>query len=330
MAHRGMPIALDQPSPLPAKPRVAVFANPFLPPAKLRRYFAAVGETFPNLASPFNAVQARSPREAEQKAKEAIEGGAELLLAIGGDGTLQSLANAVYGSPAALGILPAGGGNDFASALGVPREPVRAVQSLRMGKLRCVDLLRARTADGQERLYCGGGGVGLDADAAGYAAAKLRRFPGKTRYLLSALAALRHYSPKRVRVEFLDASEEAIEQKMMVAAALNTPTYGAGLRIAPEAQINDGKLNLVLVGDLSALEILRALAQWAATNRLHSPRIQRRSATRVRVLADPPSLFHADGEILGWTPVEISVVPNAIRVLVPCDEAEGPSKDPLL
>ena len=321
-----MSIPLDQPSPLPASPRIAVFANPFLGPRKLRRYFAALEESFPNLGSQFHVVQTSSPQELEEKAKEAIERGAGLLLAIGGDGTLQSLANAVCGSSAALGILPAGGGNDFALALGVPRKPVHAVQSLQMGKLRCVDLLRARTADGKERLYCGGGGVGLDADAAGYAATKLRRFPGKTRYLLSALAALRHYSPKRVRIEFPDASDEAIEQEIMVAAALNTPTYGAGLRIAPEARINDGKLNLVLVDDLSALEILRALAQWAATNELQSRKIRRMSAKRIRLIADPPSLFHADGELLGWTPVEISVVPNAIRVLAPCDEAEGRDK----
>jgi len=214
-----------------------------------------------------------------------------------------------------IGILPAGGGNDFAAALGLPSDPVSAAQIILKGKPRYVDLVRVRTADGRTRLYAGGGGIGLDAEAARFASGLYRRLPGRLRYIASALRALSEHLPLRVRLEFPEETLPPVETFALLAGVLNTPTYGAGLRLAPDARIDNGLLHVVLFGDLSALNVLRLLPRLIASGDLRTSRVKRWTVKAVRMSADRPCLFHGDGEILGPAPVEIEVVPNAIRVL---------------
>jgi diacylglycerol kinase (ATP) len=236
---------------------------------------------------------------------------------LGGDGTFQGLANAAFGSRAVLGILPAGGGNDLASALGLPSGTLAAAEAVLQGQPRWVDLVRVRTADGQERLYAGGGGVGLDAEAAQYAAAAFRRIPGRFRYIASALRALATHTPINVQIEFPQSELAPVKASALLTAVLNTPTYGAGLRLAPDAAIDDGLLNVVLIEDLSATEVLKLLPALMGSGELHTSRVKRWRVERVSLITDRPCLFHGDGEILGPTPVAIEVLPRAIRVLAP-------------
>src|SRR5438477_10095054 len=113
--------------------------------------------------------------ELEASAQDAISDGQRTLFAMGGDGTFQALANAAFGADVVLGVLPVGGGNDFAAALGLPSDPLRAAQAIVRGHPRFVDLARVRTAEGRTRLYAGGGGIGLDAQAARSASGAYRR-----------------------------------------------------------------------------------------------------------------------------------------------------------
>ena len=247
----------------------------------------------------------------------AISAGHRVLLAMGGDGTLHCLVNAAQSSDVLLGILPAGGGNDFAAALGLPRDPVAAAELMLSGQPRHVDLLRARTADGRERLYVGGGGVGLDADSARYSAGVYARWPGRLRYIAAGLHALREFKPLRVRAEFPGSGLPAVERQVLLAAALNTPSYGAGLRLAPQARIDDGLLTALFVKNLSAAEVLAAVPRLLTRGDLPDSYVTRVSAARVRLSCDRECLFHGDGEILGPAPVEIEVVSKAVQMLVP-------------
>jgi len=132
---------------------------------------------------------AESSAEFARIAREEAAGGRERIFALGGDGTFQALLNAVKGnSNVSIGVLPAGGGNDLAAALGLPPDPVQAAERiLAQGEAVRLDVARVRTADGAERLYMGGGGVGLDAEAARFASGAYRKMRGRSRYLLSAL-----------------------------------------------------------------------------------------------------------------------------------------------
>jgi diacylglycerol kinase (ATP) len=262
-------------------------------------------------------VVTESLEDLEARAQAAIDEGRRLLFAMGGDGTFQGLANAAYGSDALLGLLPTGGGNDFATALGLPKDFPSAVQAVLGGRPRQVDLLRARTADGRARLYVGGGGVGLDTDAVVHAAGKYRRLPGRLRYIASALRALRGFKALGVRAEFPGSELPPMEAKVLLAGVLNTPSYGAGLRLAPGARLDDGWLDTVFVRKLNAVEIVALLPRLGWNGDLPHWCMTRTRARRVRLVADRPCFFHGDGEILGPAPVEIEVMPGAVRVLAP-------------
>jgi diacylglycerol kinase (ATP) len=262
---------------------------------------------------------AGSAAEFAQIAREEAVAGRERIFALGGDGTFQALLNAVAGNASvSIGVLPAGGGNDLASALGLPLDPVQAAELiLTQGEAGPLDAAHVLTAEGAERLYMGGGGVGLDAEAARFASGAYRKMRGRSRYLLSAIRALGKFRGIEVRVSLEGRREGSFEATALVLGILNTPSYGAGLRLAPEARMEDGRLDLVLLEDLSALEIARILPRLAASGEIRTGRIQRHPVTRVQIETERPCAFHADGEIVGMTPVEVVVVPGAMRVWRP-------------
>jgi diacylglycerol kinase (ATP) len=292
-----------------------LLVNPEAGGGRTTAYLPRVERYFASQSFPVEVVCTGSAQELETRAKAAIAGGQRLLIAMGGDGTFQGLANAAAGTDALLGILPAGGGNDFAAAAGLPKDPLAAAQALLYRPPRWMDLLRARTADGKVRLYAGGGGLGLDAEAARYASGAFRRFPGALRYFAAALAALRTYAPVQVTAEFPEGEQAPLRAEVLLAAVLNTPHYGAGLRLAPAAQADDGKLDVVMVGSLHLLELMDLLPQLAQSGDVRIPQVTRVRARRVRLSADRPALFHGDGEILGPVPVEIEVAPRVVQIL---------------
>jgi diacylglycerol kinase (ATP) len=261
---------------------------------------------------------AGNPEDLAAKARDAAKAGRERILVLGGDGTFQVLLNAVADHPEIiLGVIPAGGGNDLAASLGFPRDPLRAAALLLDGEPCSMDVVRVRTAGGGERLYTGGGGIGLDAEAARHANGAYRNLRGRLRYLLAMIHALFGFHSVRVRIAIAGTEPQNLEATALLVAVLNTPSYGAGVCLAPDAETDDGRLDLVVLDDLSVAEILALLPALAARGELKTSRVRRFSVTRVRIETDTPRWFQGDGELLGMTPVDISVVPHAIRVLRP-------------
>jgi diacylglycerol kinase (ATP) len=276
---------------------------------KIRKVFEAA-----SVAAEFISIGDAS--KLESHARSAIERGKEFLFALGGDGAFQRLVNAAYGADVILGVLPAGGGNDFVAGLGLPEEPVAAAEAVLRGRPRHVDLVRARTADGRVRFYLGGGGLGVDAEASRLASGIFRRLPGRARYVAAALAAYCTSRPIAVRAEFPGSELPALEVKVLLAAVLNT-SYGAGIRLAPEARLDDGWLNVVIVENLGAFEVLALLPTLLKSGELRTERVKRFRVKAVKFSTDRARRFHGDGELLGSSPVEIEIVPQAVRVLAP-------------
>jgi diacylglycerol kinase (ATP) len=298
-----------------------VFVNPTAGRGTTHTYLPDIRDLFQSLNFSAQFVETGSASELESAARLAAEQDHCVLLAMGGDGTFQALANCAFGRDVIIGILPTGGGNDFARAPGLPADPLRSAESILKGRPRFVDLVRARTADGRTRLYAGGGGIGLDAEAVLLAGGAYRNLPGRFRYIASALRALSKHHPLTVRLEFADKGLVALEAKCLLTAVLKTPTYGGGVRLAPDALIDDGLLHVVLVEDLSTLKILKLLPGLMRSGELRTSKVQRWKVRNVKISANRPALFHGDGEILGPAPVEIEVVPNAVRVLAPAEVA---------
>jgi diacylglycerol kinase (ATP) len=294
-----------------------VFVNPHASGLRSSSCLANVRALFSARSFPAEFILTESCEEMESRVRGAISTGHRVLLAMGGDGTLQGLVNAAQNSDALLGILPAGGGNDFAAALGLPKDLVAAAEMILAGQPRCVDLLRARTADGRERLYVGGGGVGLDAESARYSSGRYKRIPGRVRYLAAALHALSKFKPLHVRAEFPGSTLPSLESQVLLAGVLNTASYGAGLRLAPDAQIDDGLLAALFIRNLKTTEVLAAIPGLLTRGELPDSYVTRVSATRVRLSCDRDCHFHGDGEVLGPAPVDIEVVPRAVLMLAP-------------
>ena len=304
-----------------------VFVNPVAGAGRAGAHLLRIRELFESEKIRAEFVLTESAADLESRARDTIAGGRKLLFAMGGDGTFQGLVNAAFGSDALLGVLPAGGGNDFASALGLPKDPIAAARAVLRGVQGRVDLARAHTDGGRQRLYAGGGGVGLDVDAVRHASGIYRRLPGRLRYVAAALHAFRDFKGLCVRAEFssgetqdgsADASDRgSIEAEVLLAAVLNTPSYGAGLRLAPDAQIDDSWLDLAFLRELRALQVLAMLPRLVKSGDLPSSHLRRSRVRKVRLSTDRPCFFQGDGEILGPAPVEIEIVPGAVRVLAP-------------
>ena len=297
-----------------------VFVNPVAGGGRAERNLRRVRDAFQNMELDAEFIVTASAMDTEARVRAAIAQGARLLFALGGDGTVQAVVNAAGVERSSergfvIGVLPSGGGNDFASALRLPKDPTAAVAALRGATIRFVDVLRARTGDGASRLFVGGGGVGLDVEAVRHASGSYRRLPGRLRYLASALRAWREFQPLHVRADFPDDDLTPIEEQAMLAAALNTPSYGAGLRLAPAARIEDGILDVAVVKSLTAAQVGRAIPRLFASGRMPESYFTRAKARTVVLQTDRPCMFHGDGEILGPAPVRIEVVPNAIQVV---------------
>src|SRR5260370_2870195 len=152
---------MDQPKGrriLQASP-VVVFVNAVDGGGRARDYLSRIQTVFESFKVQTQFVTTNSAADLEASAQTAILQGQRILFAMGGDGTFQALANAAFGADVLLGVLPLGGGNDFAAALGLPDDPVKAAEAILRGSPRFVDLMRVRTAERRTRLYSGGGGL---------------------------------------------------------------------------------------------------------------------------------------------------------------------------
>jgi len=304
-------------SPISSLLPAVVYVNPAAGGGRALSCLPQVRKVFEAASIPAEFITLGSSQELEARALAGIASGKRLLIALGGDGTFQGLVNAAYGADVVVGVLPGGGGNDFAAGLRLPEDTVAAAETILRGQPRWVDLARARTADGRVRLYLGGGGLGIDAEAARYANGAFRHLPGRSRYVASALRALWGYRPIGVKIEFPGRELAPIEAKSLLVAVLNTPTYGSGIRLAPEARLDDGWLDVVVVENFGLFKIIALLPRLLRSGELRTPRVKRVRVQSVRLTTDRPCLFHGDGEILGPTPVEIEVLPQAVRVLTP-------------
>jgi diacylglycerol kinase (ATP) len=310
-----------------------VFVNPAAGAGRAQRDLPRVRTAFDRQQISADFVLTGSSAELESRARDAVASGARALFAMGGDGTVQALVNAVRSNEnhasttraaqphqireVVLGILPSGGGNDFAAALGLPQDPVAAVEIAANAAPRSVDVLRARTADGIDRLYVGGGGVGLDVEAARHAAGAFRRWPGRLRYVASALRAWREFPPLTVRAEFPEDDLASIESRALLAGVLNSPSYGAGLRVAPLARIDDGLLGVSIVKNLSAAQVAALIPRLLLTGDVPATYLTHQKARCVMLQTDRPCMFHGDGEIIGPAPVRIDTLPAAVKFLAP-------------
>jgi len=254
-------------------------------------------------------VETSLDRGAEVLARLAIEGGADLLIAAGGDGTLHGVVNAAAGTSAIAAHIPLGTGNDFARAIGIPSDIAGAVRVLMQGRVAPMDL---GCHDG--RYFINVAGCGLDAVVAQRVNSRYRAARGRLAYLVAVLASLMSYRAVPMTVR---AGGMVIQDRMMLCAVANGISYGGGMRIAPQARWDDGLLDVCIVRECGALEFLRAFPLVFSGKHLNHPKVQYLRAKAVHVASDPPVPVLMDGEVTGFTPARFGIAPGVLLFLAP-------------
>ncbi|QYJ05063.1 hypothetical protein KUV85_05095 [Nocardioides panacisoli] len=251
-------------------------------------------------------LQGRDADEAGDLARDALARGADALVVCGGDGLVNIGLQAVAGTDVPLGLLPAGTGNDVARYLGLPRDDTpAAVQRLLAWRPRPMDLARCG-----DRYFATVLAAGFDAVV--NERANAMPWPrGQMRYNLATLAELRTFRP---RSYLIDVDGEVSRLDAVLVAVGNGPSYGGGLRIAHGAVIDDGLLDVVVMGPVSRPDLLRTYPQLFSGGHVHHPAFRRIRGRTVTVAA-PGVVGYADGERWGPLPLTVHSVPDAVQVL---------------
>jgi len=259
-------------------------------------------------------AHSKSSEDIREQAARAAAEGFRNVVALGGDGAFHHLVEGVRGTDVVAGFFPAGNGNDIARALGIPCNPVTAADAFLRGQPRAVDLVRVRFGDGSVAHYMGAGGMGLDAEAAHLSNTRFRAWPGVARYLAGALTIFFREPLLDVSVEMDGANWSG--HALFVAVA-NATSYGSGVRIAPQAKMDDGLLDVVIVGDVGLMRLLEAIPIVLTSGDLRGfPEVTRYRCRHVSLRADRAARVHGDGEALGSAPAQFEILPRAIRVMV--------------
>ena len=251
----------------------------------------------------------------------ALAGHPDAFVVVGGDGMVHLGANVVAGTGIPLGVVAAGTGNDLARGLGLPHDDVPAsVDALVRGldaEPRVIDAGRLRWTDtaGTQRScwFAGALSAGFDARV-NERANEMRRPRGASRYLWAILAELVRMRPVSYR---LDIDGEPLDTEGLLVAVANNTSLGGGLRLTPTARLDDGLLDVMVVTPVSRLRFLRLFPLAARGAHLHLPQVSTRRARTVVVDAVQPVVAYADGERIARLPVQVEIVPGALRVLVP-------------
>lgn len=245
---------------------------------------------------------------AVELARQALRAGAKVVAAAGGDGTIHEVGQALVGTEAALGVLPMGSGNDYIRVLGIPKDLSGAAAILARGKARVVDV-----ADVNGRFSLNSFGMGVEGQiAADYR--RMRLLKGEIGYLYATILEVVRFRAFRAEVA---GDGWTFAGRLLSVSVMNGSYAGGGYHLAPQARLDDGALDVGLIGNYPRLVRFWVLPKTRDGSYLNLARIHAKRAQRVRIRSDRPLPVHMDGELLPELvqEIEVSLRPQALRVI---------------
>ena len=285
---------------------LCLIVNPTAGAGRAAKLLGPVEAELRGMGLSFRVEKTTSMDHARECARRAVAAG-ETVAAMGGDGLTGAVAGELRDGAGVLAVLPGGRGNDFARKLGIPADPVAACALLR-GQERRIDLA---VVDG--RVYLGIMSAGLDSDANELANATRLRL-GTWVYAYAALRALAAWKPARWTVT-VDGSEHEFDGYSV--AVSNSGVYGSGMYLVPDAQLDDGLLDVVLSEDVPKRRCLANLPKVFKGTHVDEPSLRFLKARKVSFHADRPFTAYADGDPIAELPATVEIVPGTLRVLAP-------------
>lgn len=289
---------------------LALIVNPLAGGGRAARKLGEVSAALTRLHLEHHIEPTESLDHARELARRAVHAG-ETAVAFGGDGLIGAVAGAVSQADGSglLGVLPGGRGNDFARMLGLPLDPVRACEALAAGTERRVDLGQIGDAT-----FVGIASCGFDS-AANRIANQTSFIRGNLVYAYAALRALTGWQPATFTVAVDDAEPQMV--RGYTVAAANSGFYAGGMHIAPEARLDDGLLDVVIIAEMSKPKLARRLPSVFRGRHLRYPEVRLLRGRRVTVSASRPFTVYADGDPIAELPASVTARPGAVRTLVP-------------
>jgi diacylglycerol kinase (ATP) len=253
-------------------------------------------------------------------AKEAAGKGYRYLVAVGGDGTVHEVTNGIMqtgnSKDTSLGIICTGTGSDLARTLGISHDVSLACSSLTKDHRRIIDLgvvKYTQKGQNQQRYFVNGAGIGFDATVVA-ATEKMPKVLGDLSYLIGLLRTFLTYRNKTVTFKIGDKALETATMLSLVVA--NGRYFGGGMQIAPNAKLDDGKFDTVIIGNFGKIELLRNLSKVYKGTHLSLSKVRLEMGTSISVESKQKLLVQADGELLGEGPASFTLLPGALSLAV--------------
>ena len=288
--------------------RALAIVNPAAGNGRGRRLSATLEASFAAAGLACDVVTTAGPGDATALARRAVLDGRRVIIAAGGDGTANEVANGMAGADAALGLFPLGSGNDFARALGYPRRSADLPAFLAAARERAIDV-----GEVNGRLFLNATGVGIDGHVAARVEASARVVGRTAGYFVGSLASIVLYRPQPMRVT-LDGA--VVEGRYLIVVASNGTHFGGGMHVAPNALLDDGLLDVTLGGDLGRIASVVALVRLYRGTHVNGTTITTRRARELRIELERALPIEHDGEVGHASELTIRIRPRALRVLV--------------
>jgi YegS/Rv2252/BmrU family lipid kinase len=301
-------------------PRTVFLVNPASDNGRTGSCWAELAHRAATVGLEGEARFSERPFHLAELARAAADDGAELLVAVGGDGTVNEVVNGIMAAARGpeLAVLPIGTGMDFVRTYGIPRKVERAARVALEGDVRTIDVGRARfrtwAGDEEARHFANVASVGMSAAVAQRANGMSKAFGGRVTFYY---ALVRTFLEWRNGPISLDVDGERREARMHDVVVANGQWHGGAMWLAPQAEPDDGLFDVLAIGDITKADFIRSSHRIYRGTHLTHPKIELLRGARVVVDAPEHLPIELDGEQVGTTPVVFEVLPRALRLRVP-------------
>lgn len=280
--------------------------NPLAGNGKGRESFEKICETLKSCMGRFTVHLTHYPGEAKRLAIDAVATGSRLVIVCGGDGTINEVANGLFGSQTPLGIIPVGRGNDFAKALGIPTQIEAACYLIKKDKTRQINTISVG-----DRIFCSVAGMGISSGV-NEIANKGGLGPGPLPYIIPVWQVIQDYTFPQIQLDYDDGRYEG---EISLLAIANTAYYGGGMMIAPEARPDRDFLDIYVVEKTSKPQLLFNLPALFWGGHINKPFVKHFKSSAAVISSPHPLPIYADGEFFQNTPAEFIINPLSLNVI---------------
>lgn len=292
--------------------RVLFIVNPSAGKGKSRLIIPNIESICKESEIDYDIKYTTRPYEATKIAESGVENGYERIIAVGGDGTLNEVVNGIAESKVALGVIPAGSGNDFIKSINSSKNIDGIIRDSILGEVRQIDLAKCN-----DRYFINVGSIGFDAEVAAKAKTTKKLLTGLLAYLTAAISTLFTFEGMNVKVEI---DGKLIEKKVLLVAVANAKYYGGGVLPAPKADIEDGFLDICFVEHVPKLRILYLLPKYIKGQHEDIKEVSFFKSKNVKFKSSNRISINVDGEIFEDNQVEFKIIPKSINVIFPIKE----------